>query len=165
MVDQRGEPKLLDFGIAKVMENAALPTLDTQAFLLTPEYAAPEQLVGQNITTATDVYLLGLLLYKLITFEKPFVTEGKDLLAIHEQRQKQAITPPFKHIRKQSKVRDISGISADLDTIVMQMLAYEPEERYGSVQSLIEDIEALLVNKPMTGYTKPKNTSNATLRW
>jgi len=149
LVDQRGEPKLLDFGIAKVMENATLPTLDTQAFLLTPEYASPEQLIGQSITTATDVYLLGLLLYELITFEKPFVTKGKDLLAIHEQRQKQAIKSPLKYARKQPQPRDTTGISADLDTIVLQMLAYEPEERYGSVQSLVEDIEALLNNQPI----------------
>ncbi|OJJ23158.1 hypothetical protein BKI52_02045 [marine bacterium AO1-C] len=149
LVDKRGEPKLLDFGIAKVMENAALPSLDTQAFLLTPEYASPEQLVGKNITTATDVYLLGLLLYELITFAKPFTTKSKDLLAIHQERQKQGITPPLKRVRSQNISRDTTGISYDLDTIVNQMLTYEPEERYSSVQSLVEDIEALLANQPI----------------
>lgn len=149
LVDQRGEPKLLDFGIAKVMENAALPTLDTQAFLLTPEYASPEQLAGQNITITTDVYLLGLLLYELITYAKPFVTQGKDLLAIHQERQKQAITPPLKYIHQQSIPRDTTGISADLDAIVLQMLAYEPQERYSSVEALVEDLEALLANQPI----------------
>ena len=133
LVDQLGEPKLLDFGIAKVMENAVLPSIDTQAFLLTPEYASPEQMAGQNITAATDVYLLGLLLYELVTFEKPFETRGKSLVEIHKERGQQVIMTPLKKIRKDKLTRNTAGISDDLDVIVAKMLAFEPRERYNNV--------------------------------
>jgi len=149
LVDQRGEPKLLDFGIAKVMEESSLPGTETQALLLTPDYASPEQLNGQPITMATDVYLLGLLLYELITFEKPFDTSHKNLLKIHKERQQQTVIAPLKRISKQHLPRNTAGVSADLNIIVLKMLAYEPKERYNNVASLVEDIEALLAHQPI----------------
>lgn len=143
LVDALGEPKLLDFGIAKVLDNASLPTTQTQAFLLTPDYAAPEQLKGGNITTATDVYLLGLLLYELATLEKPYQNQGKAPAEILEARQQQRLATPFK------KVAQPEGISADLDNVVLKALAQAPEERYTGVQALVDDVQALLANRPV----------------
>ncbi len=149
LVNSQGEPKLLDFGIAKVLEESSLPGTETQALLLTPDYASPEQLTGQNITTATDVYLLGLLLYELITFEKPFDTVKKGILKIQQERQQKTVVAPLKRLNQHHLSRNTTGVSSDLNAIVLKTLAYEPKERYHNVQSLIDDIEALLAHQPI----------------
>jgi serine/threonine protein kinase len=82
LVTQDGIPKLLDFGIAKLLKAENKHETATQHFVFTPEYASPEQIRGENLTTATDIYSLGVILYELLTGLLPFTFEGKNLAEI-----------------------------------------------------------------------------------
>jgi serine/threonine-protein kinase len=139
LVTDQGEPKLLDFGIAKALDPAAsgldgAKTLDATR-LLTPDYASPEQIRGEAITTATDVYQLGILLYLLLTGKRPFQTSMTNLGALE-----QAIceSPPPK-----------PGLNADLDRILLQALEKDPARRYTSAGALAEDLERYLAGYPV----------------
>lgn len=124
LVDASGQPKLLDFGIAKLMDDTGDAT-QTVERLLTPNYASPEQLAGATQTTATDIYSLGAVLYKLLTGHSP-------------QESKQQ--PP---------TRLNPSIPADLDYIISKALRSEPEERYASVEAFAGDIQAFLESRPV----------------
>ena len=125
LVTADGTPKLLDFGIAKLLaetsgERLTLPGQSP----MTPGYAAPEQLHGEVITHAADIYALGLILYELLTGRYP-----GDEFAEHE-----------------SEIRKLKG---DLDNIIRQALAHSPWHRYASVQALIDDILSYLAHRPV----------------
>jgi serine/threonine-protein kinase len=138
LVDEDGQPRLLDFGIAKLIDPAAAASTTGDLLLLTPEHAAPEQFLGDPVTTATDVYALGVLLYELLTGTRPFRDVPPPDLprAVCEQ------TP-----RPPSAVR--RDLPADLDSIVMMALRKEPERRYASAGQLGEDVVRFLGGWPV----------------
>lgn len=139
LVDDAGTPKLLDFGIAKLVESdlSAQQTLTSER-LFTPEYASPEQLSGQAMSTATDVYSLGVVLHELVTGKRPFALAGK---------------PPLEVLRIVSTQElpraRASNTPYDLDCIIRKCLRKQPGERYVSVSALVHDIRAMLSGYPV----------------
>ncbi|MCC7012688.1 MAG: serine/threonine protein kinase [Planctomycetes bacterium] len=136
LVTPEGQPKLLDFGIAKVLtpddESPATRTATEQRFL-TPAYASPEQMRGERITTRSDVFSLGVILYELLAGRRPFEpTRTPDTEAI----------PPS----RTAAARELAG---DLDTIVMKALQLEPERRYASAAALADDVRRHLAGDPV----------------
>ena len=126
LVSEAGEVKLLDFGIAKLLESGDDQLTRTELRALTPEYAAPEQLRGEPVTTATDVYALGGVLYELLTgrratrFERHTPAELERVIC--------TVDPPP------------PGVSGDLDTIVLKALHKDPARRYPSAEALLDDL-------------------------
>ena len=135
LVDSTGQTKLLDFGIAKLLDETSDAT-QTIERLLTPNYASPEQFSGTIQTTATDVYSLGAVLYKLLTDRPPREPEGA-LNAV----------PSVTEIRPPSHLNP--SLPTDLDYILRKALRMEPEERYASVEAFAGDIRAFLESKPV----------------
>lgn len=157
LVTVDGVPKLLDFGIGKVlMPTETLTPIETRTRMriMTPEYAAPEQITGASITTATDVYALGLLLHQLLTGRHPYLAGGEDLSAIEHavrttpaRRPSEAVTggsaserDGFAAARRADPVRLRRRLTGDLDTIVLEALRKEPERRYPSSAALADDV-------------------------
>lgn len=154
-VDQEGQVKLLDFGIAKILtEERGSETLTrTGLQLLTPEYAAPEQLRSGPITTATDVFALGGVLYELLTGCRPF---NRDQLDFNERALRTPTAPStaLRHSTPDDAVARNAAVSwrrlaGDLDTICLKALRPEPEFRYASAEQLGEDIERHLKGLPV----------------
>jgi serine/threonine-protein kinase len=162
LITAGGVPKLLDFGIAKLLDTSGAhdsPRTRTGMLILTPEYASPEQLRGASVTTAMDVYSLGVILFELLTGQRPreraaessaasppgeaprpsaiVAKRGDDSSTIADARRS---TP--EKLRKQLK--------GDLDTITLKALAVSPERRYGSAQQLASDIRRLRQGLPVT---------------
>jgi serine/threonine-protein kinase len=138
LVTRDGVPKLLDFGIAKVLKRDDLTA--TGMRMLTPGYASPEQLNGGILTAATDIYSLGAVLYKLLTGASPHEC-GSDLLqSAVESTANREITRPSKLVR---------AVDGDLEIVVMKALHSRPQERYGSVQRLADDLENYLASRPI----------------
>ncbi len=134
-----GEVKLLDFGVAKLVDEAARDDLtQAQAAPATPRSAAPEQLSGGTITTATDTWALGVLLYELLTGTTPF--QGDDATELSRRIREEEPATPGSHVE---------GLSGDLDNIIMKALRKEPERRYGTVERLVEDIRRHLDGMPV----------------
>ncbi len=135
LVTSNGAPKLLDFGIAKLLAEGPGDAAVTQFQALTPDYASPEQLRGEAITTASDVYSLGALLYRLLTGQKPFTSSTKTLAELSEERGQSPRSPSA--VASEAAARELRG---DLDSIVMKALRPEADQRYGSVEALAEDL-------------------------
>jgi serine/threonine protein kinase len=150
VVTAEGVPKLLDFGIAKLLsENedpASAPTA-TVLPLLTPEYASPEQVQGRPVTTASDVYSLGVILYQLLAGRRPYELGGRSpeelLRAVSDTQPKR---PSAVATGSYATSAELSG---DLDTIVLKALRKEPARRYASAQELAEDIRRYLEDLPV----------------
>jgi Tol biopolymer transport system component/serine/threonine protein kinase len=143
LVTADGEIKLLDFGIAKVLR--ALPEDDsltqTGDRLMTPEYAAPEQVCGGPVTIATDVYALGAILYLLLTGQPAHNFAGgtraeRDRVICEVEPES-----PSAAVRGTTRGRWRRRLAGDLDTIVLKALRKEPARRYPSVEALLEDLE------------------------
>ena len=142
LVTAEGAPKLLDFGLAKVLAREPGEEADrteTALRVLTPEYASPEQIRGEELTTATDVYSLGVVLYELLTGERPYrlKTRAPEELSdaiLHQEP-----------VRPGTKAR----LHRDLDAIVMTALRKEPARRYASAEQLSEDIRRHLEGLPV----------------
>ncbi|MCI1730358.1 MAG: serine/threonine-protein kinase [Chiayiivirga sp.] len=141
LVDAEGRAKLLDFGIAKLIDRHGIDTQLTNADerILTPDYAAPEQVLGQPVTTATDVYALGLLLFELLTGERAQNLSGKS--ALEAERWVVNREAPRLSEGRGPLARSLRG---DLEAIVAKALRKEPEQRYGSVQALGDDLRRWL---------------------
>jgi serine/threonine protein kinase/tetratricopeptide (TPR) repeat protein len=155
-VTSEREPKLLDFGIAKLIDPAASPIEHTMTFaaVMTPEYASPEQVRGENITTASDVYSLGVVLYELLTDEKPYKIDNRTpanvVRAITEQEPMRPSTAIAKGAGKsESQIPNPKSLRGDLDNIVMKALRKEPERRYSSVGQFADDIRRHLEGRPV----------------
>ena len=182
LVTEDGTPKLLDFGIAKLLHpDWSLDTAEATATMfriMTPEYASPEQIRGLPITTASDVYSLGVVLYELLTGERPYKIESRlpeevaQIVLTEEPVKPSAISDSkfqiqnskseaatLKHeerktadgkTNRKSQIANRKSLRGDLDNIVLKSLRKEPERRYQSVQEFSEDIRRHLVGLPVT---------------
>ena len=149
LITAEGRPKLLDFGIAKIFSPEASdePLTLAGARMLTPDYASPEQVRGEAVTTATDVYSLGAVLYEILTGARPLKFETRTPGEIERTVCTQEPLPPSA-VAGPSCIftRDLRG---DLDNVVLKALQKEPQRRYGSVNQLCEDIRRYLVSLPV----------------
>jgi serine/threonine-protein kinase len=177
LVTQGNQIKLLDFGIAKLLDHGAgvapVPLTRTGLLVLTPEYASPEQIRGRPITTASDVYQLGVVLFELLTGQRPYRISGHTSAEIERVICEQDIVPPSMAVSRRSEAgeptdsgsRSLAEVSAarsirperlaaklkgELDTIVMKALHKEPERRYLSADELSRDIERFLHGRPIS---------------
>jgi eukaryotic-like serine/threonine-protein kinase len=147
LVTADGQPKLLDFGIAKLVASDAVETSLTTAFrMMTPTYASPEQLRGDRVTTATDVYSLGVVLYQLLAGRLPFDLGGLSFAEV--ERRVCEGEPPRPSTRAPAEAR--RALRGDLDNIVLKALRKEPVRRYGSAAELAEDLRRYLAREPVT---------------
>jgi serine/threonine protein kinase len=161
LVTEDGIPKLLDFGLAKLTEQSAGSSLvsgkgaeqtqtDFRAF--TPAYASPEQILGKSVTTTSDVFSLGVILYELLTSEKPFQFEGKSLEEIIKTVSTAEASLPSRVVRSHEpegpgQERQLRG---DLDNITLKALQKDPPRRYQSVAEFANDIERHLEHLPIS---------------
>ena len=151
LVDSQGTVKLLDFGIAKLLDdaNAAHKTQITIA-PFTPDYAAPEQISGQPVTIATDIYALGVLLFELLTDERPFdVRRLPGAQAMHLLLDRAAPTASGIARAKPAAPVPARLLTGDLDAIVAKCLRKEPAHRFETVNALKRDVQAHLRHEPV----------------
>lgn len=180
LITKEGTPKLLDFGIAKLLSEPsvlagqfALAQTETNLQIFTPEYASPEQVRGERITTSSDVYSLGILLYELLTDDFPYHFKSKTPLEIasvvcnsepikpssvvsgqwsvvsNTNEEDPRLTNFERKINPKSQILNPKSIRGDLDNIVLMALRKELERRYQSVAEFSEDIERFLKGLPI----------------
>lgn len=170
LVMSEGVPKLLDFGIAKVLNTEAADSQTaTQLGMMTPAYASPEQIKNEKVTTTADVYSLGVILYELLTGEKPYRTDGKNVLEVIEIICRSQPPKPSTIINRRlaKETSDKNYLSAsetgslrkslrgDLDNIILKALHKEPTARYQSVEQFSEDLRRYQVGLPVSA--RPEN--------
>lgn len=163
LVDENGQPKLLDFGIAKILSDENTSRTQTSMRALTPDYAAPEQFVGGPVTTAADVYALGGLLFELLVGRRPFARVSGSALDIEREVRSRG-APSFARLaadfneqerntiasaRNASWRRLRRAIEGDLENIALKALRQEPERRYASVEALAADLRRYLEGLPV----------------
>ena len=166
LVTDGGQVKILDFGIAKLLSGEAIPTDLTRAGeqLLTPGFAAPEQLMGQPVSVATDVYQLGAILYELLTGRRPFVQRASYYEMSRMVCEKMPASPSTalsdsyalsggRKVEQRQRERKLArlqkALRGDLDAIVLKTLRKEPEQRYESVRAFAADLNAYRRGRPV----------------
>jgi serine/threonine-protein kinase len=174
LVTEEGVPKLLDFGIAKLLNPEVAGASHETVLAMTPDYASPEQVRGRAITTATDVYSLGVILYELLTGHRPYRVKTHEHVEVlkavceeeperpstavgrTEERQKPdgttVITTPEEagRLRHETPEKLKRRLKGDLDAIVMSALQKDPLQRYPSVEALARDVRRYLDGQPVT---------------
>src|ERR1700744_1882131 len=152
LVTSAGEPKLLDFGIARLLDpefsGVAARTRASER-LMTPEYASPEQVRGEAVTTSADGDALGGVLYELLAGVRPFRMKTDSPIEIARAVCEETPQPPSA-VREGAEAKRLRG---DLDRIVMMAMRKEPERRYGSVEQLAGDVDAYLGGYPLLART------------
>ena len=172
LVTNEGAPKLLDFGIAKILDPTGDGAETTLARPMTPEYASPEQILGKPITTASDVYSLGVVLYQLLTGRSPYPAETRSTHELaravcesdpgrpstvvlkpppaRSDDQSAPLTPgQSSSLREGSPAKLRRRLAGDLDDIVLMALRKEPDRRYASVEQFSEDVRRHLEALPV----------------
>lgn len=163
LVGTDGIPKIVDFGVAKLLEAEAASGFTSTGLPgpLTPNYASPEQLRGLPVTTASDVYSLGVILYELLAGRRPYETQGQTLervlaIVVHEQPRRPSSadrgpeTTPLPYAPER--------LRGDLDAIVLKAISKEPGDRYASASELASDLmrflggDPVLARAPSSGY-------------
>lgn len=137
LVDGGGDPHLLDFGVAKLLDEGI--ELTASRAPLSMAYAAPEQIVGKTITTATDIYSLGVILYQLLSGSRPYKNKGNGTLALMQAITDTDPEPPSRATATQT-AGESRRLKGDLDTIVLKCLSRDPTRRYASAAALAGDI-------------------------
>jgi eukaryotic-like serine/threonine-protein kinase len=164
LIDDSSQPRVLDFGIAKLLGDSAPEETMTQtgARALSPQYAAPEQVLGESISTATDVYALGTILFELLTGTLPQQRQSLPLEALAAQVKSEQTTAPSAVLRRNINSAHTNGttqgshtarvareVTGDLDTIVLTALQREPARRYANAAALAEDLRRWLDARPI----------------
>jgi serine/threonine protein kinase len=166
LVTEAGEPKLVDFGIAKLLQTSSAEDADLTATVvrvMTTEYASPEQIKGERITTSTDVYSLGVLLYELLTGHRPYrpnSRNGEEIAKVicEQQPSRPSDAAMRQHgeaataedgTNRESAIHNSKSLRGDLDNIVLKALRKEPQRRYVSIDQFSEDIRRHLEGLPV----------------
>jgi serine/threonine-protein kinase len=175
LVKANGIPKLLDFGIAKMLDpdESARETEPTATALrmMTPEYASPEQVTGEPVSAASDVYSLGVLLFELMTGRRPYRMRNR---ALHEIHRAVCEEPPHTPSESLDEAENVVGqaddvfasrstnrddlrlaLAGDLDKIILKSLRKDPVERYQSAKDLSADIGNYIENRPVAARSLP----------
>lgn len=145
LVDTQGRLRLLDFGIAKRLAPDNAGEEATQVIRASPDYCAPEQLSGDPVSTATDVYALGVIAFELLVGERPWKLGGLPIIRAMDRMTSQL--PP----RPSSRLVGVrrKAVRGDLDSIVLKAMQPDPERRYATVSELAEDLRAWLDGRPV----------------
>ncbi|MBS4035228.1 MAG: tetratricopeptide repeat protein [Ignavibacterium sp.] len=163
LVTNDGIPKLLDFGIAKLIDEDLVDETEgltrTGVWHLTPEYASPEQIKGEKITTTSDVYSLGVLLYHILTGTQPYKITNSSPAAISKIITEEKILKPSERITQSSEISSNNQIinqkklsahlKGDLDNIILKAMHKDPLRRYVSVEQFSDDIRRHLEGLPV----------------
>ena len=163
LVTVDGIPKLLDFGVAKLLSDDGPgrgATTVGGVVALTPDYASPEQILGEHVTTVSDVYSLGVLAYQLLTGRLPYRVDASSPGSMVDAVNRLAVAPPSTAIvgdevarlcadRSTTPRRLARRLRGDLDTIVLKALRREPRQRYASVAELSHDVAQFLAGLPI----------------
>ncbi len=162
MVDVQGTPRLLDFGVARLLDPDHIAAATTQSLgrLATPEYASPEQVRGETLSTASDIYSLGVLLYQLVTGHRPYDVDSRNMSdTVATICETEPVRPSEKAGGSRRLRRQLQG---DIDVIVMKAMRKDPSRRYVSAEQLATDLQrhleglTILARPESLGYRSAK---------
>ena len=157
LVTPEGLVKLLDFGVSKLLDDEATDAQpQTHGELFTLDYAAPEQVLNEPVSTATDIYALGGLLFRLLTDVSPYLrADGGSLVKAVLGEPPQKLVPAQERARSSGRCPPQGPLDPDLDRVIGRAMQKAPAERYRSVLELAADIEAILGGRPISGGGSP----------